>query len=131
VFWNIFTASRANYIFKIKRRMDKTKTIVLLDRNKFRKIVQSVFSPFQAILSTFRLSRKKSPNKSTPGGQDGPTNFFYSKSYLFCNLKPHAKFQNPTITPSGRKVTGAEREKKERKKTPLIVDTYFRDMGQF
>jgi hypothetical protein len=32
-----------------------------------------------------------------------------------------AKFPNPRITPSGRKVTGAER-KKERK-TPLIVDT--------
>jgi hypothetical protein len=26
-----------------------------------------------------------------------------SKSYLFWAFKPHAKFQNPTITPSGRK----------------------------
>ena len=40
-------------------------------------------------------------------------------------LKHHAKFQNPKITPSGRKVTQEreERKKKERKKTPLIVDT--------
>ena len=36
------------------------------------------------------------------------------------NLKPHAQFQNPTITPFGRKVTGAEKKKK---KKPLIVDT--------
>ena len=35
-------------------------------------------------------------------------------------LKPHAKFWNPAITPSGRKVTQAE---EEREKTPLIVDT--------
>jgi hypothetical protein len=33
-------------------------------------------------------------------------------------------FQNPTITPSGRKVTKAEeREKKKNKKMPLIVDS--------
>jgi hypothetical protein len=40
-----------------------------------------------------------------------PTNFFNPNSF-FCDLKPHAKFRNPTITPSGRKVTvGEEREK--------------------
>ena len=33
---------------------------------------------------------------------------FYPKSYLFCDLKLHAKFQNPRTTPSGRKVTGGE-----------------------
>ena len=27
-------------------------------------------------------------------------------------LKPHAKFEDPTITPSGRKVTRAEQRKK-------------------
>jgi hypothetical protein len=32
------------------------------------------------------------------------------------------RFQNPTITPSGRKVTGVER-KKEREKMLLIEDT--------
>jgi hypothetical protein len=34
--------------------------------------------------------------------------------YFLCDLKPHAKFHNPWITPAGRKVTWAEREK-ERK----------------
>ena len=34
--------------------------------------------------------------------------------------------QNPTITPSGRKVMQAERREK-REKMPLIVDTLFRD----
>jgi hypothetical protein len=35
---------------------------------------------------------------------------------------PHAKFQNPTIIPSVRKVT-QRREEREEKITPLIVDT--------
>ena len=57
-----------------------------------------------------------------------PPNLCYPKSYFFCDLKPHAKFWNPTITPSGTKVTTLERKKRERerkkeKKTPLIVDT--------
>jgi hypothetical protein len=34
---------------------------------------------------------------------------------LFCELKPHAIFWTPTINPSGRKVKGAERRKKEEK----------------
>ena len=38
---------------------------------------------------------------------------------FFCELKPHAKFKNPTITPSERKVT----RQKEERKTKLIVDT--------
>jgi hypothetical protein len=33
------------------------------------------------------------------------------------------QFQNPPITPSRRKVTQAKREKDEREKPPLIVDT--------
>ena len=49
--------------------------------------------------------------------------FFYPKSYLFCDLKPHA---NPTITPSVRKVCGVERKEKERKIITNIVDTSFR-----
>jgi hypothetical protein len=40
-----------------------------------------------------------------------------------CDLKPNAKFENPTINPSGRKVTAAERREKEKKEMPLIVDT--------
>ena len=34
-----------------------------------------------------------------------------TQSYLFCELEPHAKFQNPRTTPSGEKLTVAEREK--------------------
>jgi hypothetical protein len=37
------------------------------------------------------------------------------KSYSFCDLKPHAKFQIPTLTPSGRKVMAAEEERKKEK----------------
>jgi hypothetical protein len=29
----------------------------------------------------------------------------HNKSYLFCVLKPHSKFQKPRTTPAGRKVT--------------------------
>ena len=34
------------------------------------------------------------------------------KSYFFCDLKPHTKFLNRTITTSGRKVSVGEREEK-------------------
>ena len=37
-------------------------------------------------------------------------------AYSFCELKPHAKFWNPTIPPSGRKVTRAERKKKKKRR---------------
>ena len=60
----------------------------------------------------------------TPRGADwGPPIFFPPLffCFVFCDWKPHNKFQNPTITPSGRKVTQAER--REREKTPLILDT--------
>jgi hypothetical protein len=30
---------------------------------------------------------------------------------IICELKPLSKFQNPTITPSGRKVTGSARKR--------------------
>ena len=40
-----------------------------------------------------------------------PLIFFYPKTYFFCDFKPIAKFWNPTITPSGRKVITSEREK--------------------
>ena len=42
--------------------------------------------------------------------------------YSLCDLKPHGKYQNPTITPSGRKVNGAERRRR-RENTLLIVVT--------
>ena len=58
--------------------------------------------------------------KSTPPGAGGvPRICFHPKSYFFCELKPHTKFQNPTITPSGRKVTGAERKRAHSARKPL------------
>ena len=48
-------------------------------------INRSIFSPFHATLSTFRFSR----------------------------LKLHATFQNPRITPSGRKVTTSDEEREK------------------
>ena len=56
-----------------------------------------------------------------------PQTFCYPKSYLFCDIKLCAKFQNPRTTPSGRKVCGPE--KKERK-IPNIVDTAARSNAQ-
>ena len=47
------------------------------------------------------------------GGGLGPPNFVHPKSHYFGELKPHAKFRNLTITPSGRKVTQAERRKRK------------------
>ena len=44
-----------------------------------------------------------------------PPNFCLPQILIFCELKSHAKFQNPTITPSWRKVTQAERERKKLK----------------
>ena len=53
-----------------------------------------------------------SPDILQWGWQGGSSNnFFYPKSYFFCELKPHAKFQNPTISPSGIKVTWLKKEK--------------------
>ena len=49
-------------------------------------------------------------------GQVGAPNFVYPKSNFFCDLKPHAKFRNTTITPSGRKVSEAEEERKRKNK---------------
>ena len=73
---------------------------------------------------------KKPPKRWPPRGAGGSLKlFFYPKSYFFCDLKPYAKFGNPTITPSGRKVTVGERTKKE-EKTPLIVNTYFCDSAR-
>ena len=48
-------------------------------------------------------------------------NCFPPQILYFCDLKPRTKFQNATITPTGRKVSVAE--KKREKKTPLLVDT--------
>jgi hypothetical protein len=37
------------------------------------------------------------------------------KQNIFGELKPHAKFRKPSITPSGRKVTQAEERREEEK----------------
>ena len=47
---------------------------------------------------------------------DLPPGSFLPQILFFGDLNPHAKFRNPTITPSGRKVTAGERRKKEREK---------------
>jgi hypothetical protein len=73
---------------------------------------KTVFS-FQAILRLFRLKKKTIKNRGSP------KLFSHPKSYFFWDLKHHAQFQNPTICPSGRKVSEAEKNKKKR----LIVDT--------
>jgi hypothetical protein len=81
------------------------------------KISQSIFSPFQAILSTLFFSKKKT-KKNDPLGAAPPPNliFFLPQILFFCDLKPNAKFQNLKITPSGRKVTLAERRRKKEKR---------------
>ena len=63
-------------------------------------------------------AKEENTNKGPPGGKGwgGVVRFFYPKSYFFCDLKPHAKFRNPTITPSGSKVTTSEREKEKKRR---------------
>ena len=56
---------------------------------------------------------QKKPKKSTPWGAGGSLEFFFTPNLIFCELKPHAKFWNPTITPSGRKVTRRREERRE------------------
>jgi hypothetical protein len=38
------------------------------------------------------------------------------KFYILGQLKPHAKFQNPTMGPSRKKVTEGEEERREKKR---------------
>ena len=51
----------------------------------------SIFSPFQQILSTFRVFTKK----KSKSGQGCPQNLFSPQFLFLCALKPHEKFQNP------------------------------------
>ena len=74
-----------------------------------KKFLRSVDSSFETILSTFRFFPER---KSITMGQGVPPISFYPKSYFCIDLKPHAKFRNPTITPSRRKVMAAERKKR-------------------
>jgi hypothetical protein len=53
-------------------------------------------SPFQAIISTFHcFPGKKTEKIDHPGARGVPQFLFYPKSYFLCDLKPHAKLQNP------------------------------------
>jgi hypothetical protein len=63
--------------------------------------------------------KKKNTKKGIPSGLGGPNILFYPKAYSICDLKFHAKYYNPTITPSGRKVCGREKKKRE-KNNPKI-----------
>jgi hypothetical protein len=56
-----------------------------------------------AVLRTSHI--KKENLKISPQGAWGSPNLFHPKSYFSCDLKPHAKFQNPMIAHSGREVT--------------------------
>jgi hypothetical protein len=75
---------------------------------------------FQAIIGNYVRFFKTLKNGPLGGRGASPTFLKYT-NLIFCDLKPHTKYLNPMITPSGRKVTTVEREK--RKKTLLIVDT--------
>ena len=64
-------------------------------------------------------SDKRNTNRPSKGQGGVPKICAHPKYYCFCELKPHVKFQNYTITPSGRKVSEAEREKREREKSAI------------
>jgi hypothetical protein len=71
--------------------------------------VRSIFSPFQAILSTFCFSLKNQP----PGGMGGPQ-ILSTPILNFFDLKALAKFRNLTITPSMIKVMAAKERREKR-----------------
>jgi hypothetical protein len=50
---------------------------------------------------------------TTQGGRGGGLSGILPQILFIFYLKPHAKFRNPTITPSGRKVMPGEREKRK------------------
>jgi hypothetical protein len=80
--------------------------------NKFEKL-SSQFS--LAILGTFCFFKKKLRKLPTLGAGGGAQFFSLTQNLIFCcELKPHAKFRNPTITPSGRKVTLEERRRRRK-----------------
>ena len=58
--------------------------------------------------------RKILKNAPQWGYWGGPKFCLYPKSYFFCDLKLCAKFHNPRTTPSGRKVCGTEKKKREK-----------------
>ena len=58
---------------------------------------------------------------------EGGPDEYVVKILFFCDFNPHVKFQNSTITPSGRKVSEAERKKKKERQEgflPCQTPTY-------
>ena len=49
----------------------------------------------------------------------------------FCELKPHAKFQSPRTTPSGRMVTRGEKREREREREREEERTNAVNNGQY
>ena len=79
--------------------------------------MQNVITLRQLLLGEKYVAHGKNTKKGPQGATGGPK-FIYPKSYFFCDLELHAKFQNPSTTPSGRKVWGTERKKKRKKNNP-------------
>jgi hypothetical protein len=65
----------------------------------------------------FLFKQTKNLKNHPPGGLGGvPRILLHPNSYFFCDSRPHIKFQNPTLTPSGRKISRQkERREKEEK----------------
>ena len=69
---------------------------------------------FLAISGDFKYFSFFLKKKRDPRGAGGvPQICFHPKSYIVCDLRPHQKFQKPTISPYGRKVTTGEREERK------------------
>jgi hypothetical protein len=74
------------------------------------KKIERYHDQFSKHSSFFPKKKLKNPRGKVP-------NFVLPQTLFFCDLKTHAKFQNPTTTPSGRKASvGEEKERKKRKK---------------
>jgi hypothetical protein len=58
-------------------------------------------------------TRRKILKKAPQGARGGP-NFLFNKILFFCDLKPHAKFQNPTITLLGENCVAQKEKRKEK-----------------
>ena len=69
-------------------------------------------------MNTKTCACEVSAQNNTYGDEEGSPILFVVINYIFFKVWPHAKFQNPSKTQSGRKVSEMEREKeREEKKT--------------